>query len=146
MTIILRQAMQHEANDLLKLVGKAGLQSEGIKESIQNYLVVVSSDGETIGTVGLELIGKDGLLRSFVLKQKYSTESLLLKLIDKILVYSKEKGVETLYLLTKAGHVFEALSFKKVTEENTPKHIQNAEHVKNNAASGAELLAYALDS
>jgi amino-acid N-acetyltransferase len=146
MTIILRQAMQHEAKDLLQLVGKAGLQSEGIKESIENYLVVVNDEGETIGTVGLERIGKDGLLRSFVLKQKYSSETLLLKLIDKILVYSKDKGVETLYLLTKAVHMFEALSFKVVPKGKVPPHIESADHVKNNAASGAELLAYALDS
>jgi amino-acid N-acetyltransferase len=142
MTIILRQAMNHEANDLLELVGKAGLQSEGIKDSIENYLVVINGDGKTIGTVGLERIDKDGLLRSFVLKKEYSSESLLLKLIDKILIYSKDKGVETLYLLTKAVHVFEALSFKKVPKEEVPNHIKNAAHVKNNEASGAELLAY----
>ncbi|MFC0186972.1 GNAT family N-acetyltransferase [Fictibacillus aquaticus] len=144
MGIILRQAMAFESGDILSLVGKAGLTAEGIQESIGNYLVVENSDGETIGTVGLERMGEDGLLRSFVLKQDYSTESLLLKLMDKILVYSKKKGVKTIYLLTKSVSFFEQLSFIPVKNEEIPEHIKNSAHYKNNAEEKVVLLSYPL--
>ncbi len=140
MTIRLRAAMPHEAGSLGDLVKQAGLGTDGIREGIENYLVVENDKGDTIGTVGLERVFQDGLLRSFVIKKEYSSEQLFLRLIQRILLYCKEKGVETLYLLTKAVHLFEPLSFQPVPEKGTPPHIENTAHYKKTAGKDVVLL------
>ncbi|MDM5201398.1 MULTISPECIES: GNAT family N-acetyltransferase [Fictibacillus] len=140
MTIRLRAAMPHEARSLGDLVKQAGLGTDGMREGIGNYLVVENDKGETIGTVGLERVEKDGLLRSFVLKKEYSNEQIFLRLIQRILLYCKEKGVETLYLLTKAVHLFEPLSFRPVPAEKVPAHVENTAHYKKTAEKDVVLL------
>lgn len=146
MTITLRTAMPHEARSLGDLVRQAGLGADGInKEGIKNYLVVENDQGEMIGTVGLERVEKDGLLRSFVIKKEYSNENLFLRLIQRILLYCKEKGVETLYLLTKAVHLFEPLSFKPVPAKKAPIHIENTDHYKKTAGDEVILLSCTLN-
>ncbi|MGC4377335.1 hypothetical protein WD019_10405 [Fictibacillus sp. Mic-4] len=142
MAVTLRTATVNDTEKLLQFVDQAGLPSSGIKGWIENYLIVENEHREMIGTVGLEKVKNDGLLRSFVLKQEYSNETLFLRLIREILLYSKEKGVHTLYLLTRAPYLFEALSFEQVPTEQTPEHIENTLHYQNLAKEEVVLLSY----
>ncbi|EIT83849.1 hypothetical protein A374_18514 [Fictibacillus macauensis ZFHKF-1] len=141
MAISLRTAMPHETKQLTELIEQAGLQADGIQSGIRNYLVVENKEGMLIGTVGLELIEQDGLLRSFVMKKEYSSESLFLRLIQRILLYCKEKGAATLYLLTKADYLFEPLGFIVVPEDEAPAHITETAHYQVTTGEGILLLS-----
>ncbi|UTW70642.1 hypothetical protein KHA80_11240 [Anaerobacillus sp. HL2] len=56
-----------------------------------------------IGTVGIEPLGKDGLSRSLVMISENWNAKIGLDFIELAVAFGKQKGFETLYLMTNSS-------------------------------------------
>lgn len=115
---VIRQATSEDIHEVVAFLMKAGLSTEGIKHSIDCFLVVEDSENRLIGTLGIEVQEKIGLLRSLVVTSSFESEELF-ALFQEILKLAKEKELTRLYLISnrKASLAFfDLLGFKQETE------------------------------
>jgi len=90
------------AKDILpicKFLLEAGLSHEDIASNIQHFLLAKKND-ILVGTVGLEVLGEFGLLRSLAVVPDYRGKGIGDLLYSKIIAYACSQGVKQLYLLT----------------------------------------------
>ncbi|MFV8826313.1 GNAT family N-acetyltransferase [Alkalihalobacterium sp. APHAB7] len=147
MSIVIRIA---EAKDLLpiqRLVAKAGLTEEGIEKRLDHFLVVETDEKEIVGTVGIEPIGNDGLLRSLVIKSEHWNAKIGLDFLEIALAYAKQKELDQLYLIThRSLEFFEYLGFKIIEDEHIPEHVENSPHFGQYVKGVTKLMALDLQT
>lgn len=83
-------------------------------------------DGETLaGTVGLEIYGETGLLRSLAVDPRYRGGGLGARLLAAAELFAREHGVSALYLLTvTAEPFFRSRGYRRVPREEAPAAIR----------------------
>ncbi|OIJ21804.1 hypothetical protein BKP45_03655 [Anaerobacillus alkalidiazotrophicus] len=129
MGIVIRIATEKDLLPIQHLLAKASLSKRGLEQNIDNFLVVEDPNKKIIGTVGIEPIGKDGLLRSLVLTSENWNAKIGLNFIELAVSYGKQKGYENLYLLTNSSlPFFEYIGFKILAEDKIPDHLKQSEH------------------
>lgn len=129
MGIVIRIATEKDLLPIQHLLAKASLSKRGIEQNIENFLVVEDPEKKIIGTVGIEPIEKDGLLRSLVLASETWNAKIGLNFIELAVAYGKQKGYEKLYLLTNSSlPFFEYIGFEIIEEIDIPTHIRQSEH------------------
>ncbi|QOY37252.1 GNAT family N-acetyltransferase [Anaerobacillus isosaccharinicus] len=129
MGIVIRIATAKDLLPIQHLLAKASLSERGIEQNIDNFLVVEDPEKKIIGTVGFEPIEKDGLLRSLVMSSESWNAKIGLDFIELAVSYGKQKGYETLYLLTNSSlPFFEYIGFRILEENEIPKHLRASEH------------------
>lgn len=129
MGIVIRIATEKDLLQIQHLLVKAGISKEGIEQNIDNFLVACGPDKKIIGTVGIEPIEKDGLLRSLVLTSETWNAKIGLDFIELAVAYGKQKGFEKLFLLTNSSlPFFEYIGFQILEETEIPEHIKASEH------------------
>jgi amino-acid N-acetyltransferase len=93
--------------------------------SSQVRIWVLRKGQDIIGTIGLELYGDHGFLRSFAVTQPYRKLGMGGRLIDTLIEFSRSQGVHTLHLLTtSAENYFEKIGFKKWDRTEAPETIR----------------------
>lgn len=128
MTQKVRRANTLDVDNLTELLEKAGLSTEGLKENVDNFMVMEQEHGKLMATIGIEPLDSDGLLRSLVISEEVKGMQLF-SFFQGILTYAEKSGYERLFLLTHKADscaFFENFGFKQSTE--TPDHIQNSTH------------------
>jgi amino-acid N-acetyltransferase len=126
-----RKATQRDAVWIREVLRKAQMNNEGVDEHLEQFLVIEDSrqPGNRVGTVGLEIYGKRGLLRSFVLDQVSWNAATGLKLIGVVLTHASRLGLEEVYLMTgNAQPIFEYFGFVPVKWEDMPNDIRQSDH------------------
>lgn len=84
------------------------------------------SGGEVEGLVGLELLGRTGLLRSLVVCEKCRSNGLGSALVAHAESVARKSGIESLYLLTTtAEHFFSRQGYHKLPRETAPPEIRH---------------------
>lgn len=132
----IRIAKEQDMEQVVGILGQAGLSSAGVDENVDNFIVVENHQEKIIGAVGIEPIEKDGILRSLVITQEGGVDSLF-ELLECAVSLAKEKEMQHLYLLSKkatTSTLFQMFGFDKV-DNPIPEHIQNSEHVQNTTNS-----------
>ena len=115
---VIRQATSEDIHEVVSFLLKAGLSTEGIKNNIDCFMVVEDGDKNLIGTLGIEIHEKTGLLRSLVVTSSFESEELF-ALFQEILKLAKEKELTRLYLISnrKASlNFFDLLGFQHEKE------------------------------
>lgn len=114
-------------NDLLKvraLLAENGLPYEDIGEHI-NHFMLAWDNGTLVGTVGVELLGSDGLVRSLCVSSTYRNRGIASELCDRIEAYVRNTGVNRLYLLTTtAKDFFACRGYSVCSRESVPLTVQ----------------------
>ena len=88
-----------EEESIRELLKGCGLPYEDIAKHLSHF--ILAKDGNhLIGTIGLEIFGKDGLLRSLAVGNFYRSRGIAKALYDRILGYAHLQGITTLHLLT----------------------------------------------
>ncbi|WP_102348227.1 GNAT family N-acetyltransferase [Bacillus sp. Marseille-P3661] len=129
---VIRKATLADVDKMEQIVGQAGLQTEGIVDNVDNFLIMEDKDGVLTAVVGFEFQNSSGLLRSLVLT-KQSDQFFILELMKAAFEFSKKQGVETLYLCTQqqsSVDFFKFIGFEKV-EETHVEDLNEFEHYKN---------------
>lgn len=83
------------------------------------------SGGEFVGVGGVETYGPDGLLRSVVVREPYRGRGYGTALCAALEEQARERGVETLYLLTTtAAAFFRRRGYEAIPRERVPPKVR----------------------
>ena len=93
-------------------------------EHLAHFFVVKDQD-QVVGSIGLEVRGEFGLLRSLALGQSLRGQGLGIQLVEKIEAYARSRQISAFYLLTTtADRFFAHLGYQETPRESAPAPLQ----------------------
>lgn len=131
--ITIRRAGMEDLDIVQAVLLEAGVEKGNLSEWIESFLLAERTDGsnrEVVATVGLEKYGTNGLLRSLVIRKKAWTPDKGLDLLQLILAYSGDNGLEELYLLTESPSLFIHMGFTTVNDGEFPAELMSSLHFR----------------
>ncbi|MBU8881043.1 hypothetical protein BGM26_19155 [Bacillus sp. FJAT-29790] len=132
MEACIRCAKVEDVTRLAAFLEKANLSTDGIKESIDYFLMMESDFGDIKATLGIEPLGKIGLLRSLVMTPDVSEKDLFI-LFEQILILARDRQLTALYLATNKKSSLEFFRLMGFVQEETnglPEALYGSVHVK----------------
>ena len=132
METIIRCAQAEDIARLELFLEEAGLSKDGVKESIEYFLLMENHLGEIKATLGIEPLGKVGLLRSLAMRPDRTEKDLFL-LFEQILILARDRQINTLYLASNKKNsleIFNLLGFTEEIIESLPVELFQSKHVK----------------
>jgi amino-acid N-acetyltransferase len=104
----------------------SGLPSEDLSEQHLEHFIVLAQSGRIAGSVGIEKLGTDALLRSLAVDTMMRGEGFGKRLLQEIESYALHNDVRDLYLLTtSADNFFEHHGYDRVDRSTVPDAIRN---------------------
>lgn len=118
--VTISKATIDDIEPLSKLLRKENLPPDDIEKWIDYFLVM--KDGTIIiGGVGLEVWGKTGLFRSFVIAENYRAKGLGKELYNRIMLTAKKMNLGCVVLLAKGSTgFFEKNGFNFISRNDVP--------------------------
>lgn len=104
--MVLRAATSGDCAAVRTLLRACDLPVAGVDEAAMERFVVVERDGAIIGVAGLEIYGRDALLRSVAVSAEARTAGLGSALTEQVLAQAPVLGVQRVYLLTTTAESF----------------------------------------
>lgn len=115
------------------------MRTDGVDKHPERFWVLEEA-GESpriAGTIGMEVHGRNGLLRSFVIKRGNWQPQAVVKLLLLVLSAAHKRGIDELYLAAAGSSpLFETLGFSTVDGSELPEPIRDSEHLRQVANSG----------
>jgi N-acetylglutamate synthase-like GNAT family acetyltransferase len=129
------------------LVASAALPPDGLEDFLGEGYVVVEFDGELVGIEGVEVHGRDGLLRSAAVAPGWRGRGLGARMTRDRIAWSRRRGLRALYLLTTtAGDYFPRFGFVPADRTAAPDAIRNSLEFSQACPETALLMCLALGS
>ncbi|MBM6616762.1 GNAT family N-acetyltransferase [Bacillus suaedaesalsae] len=131
MTTVIRAAETKDVQVMKSFLGQANVSTKGLEEQIDHFVVMEDANGSILGTLGIQRIEQDGLLRSLVIS-KGADKTNILDMFRQILMLARDKELKRLYLATNkivSIEFFALMGFTRQNIEDVPQHIKLAEHV-----------------
>ena len=120
----IRKAINRDLDVVERLLTESGLPVDGVKENFSSF-VVAEEGGRIIGTVGLEKFGSVALLRSAVVSEGHRGGGVGRRLVERILQFAENDGIEELFLLTTtAERYFPRFGFARTTRSAVPPAVK----------------------
>jgi len=130
---------------ITKLLLNAELPPDDLERWIDNFLLLYVN-GNTVGCIGLEIWGKVGLLRSFVISEDYRSKGLGIKLYDRLLALAKAMNLSSILLLAIGASIFlEKNGFKFIDRNEAPESVKNSIQFKLEACRVYNVMKLDLD-
>jgi amino-acid N-acetyltransferase len=123
-----RDATRADAENVLALLRRENLPTDGVAEHLENFLV--AEEGESIvACAGMELYGDAALLRSVAVEPRYRRRGLGGELVGELIRRASRRGLRSVFLLTTtAEHYFAGRGFERVTRDSVdPALLASAE-------------------
>ncbi len=117
---------------LVVLLQETNLPPDDIELNMENFLIVrhleaIGDPEFLIGSVGLEIYKDSGLLRSLAVHPKFQGKGLGSRLVESMIDFAKEKGINRLFLLTDtAEEFFEKRGWVVVTRDKVPEDMKQS--------------------
>jgi amino-acid N-acetyltransferase len=127
------------------MLERAGLYAGGVDEHVQRFLVAerpgAPEQERLAGTVGMEVYGRSGLLRSFVVERKAWNPDLGISMFGAAMALAKRLQLQDLFLLSKSVHpLFLAMGFQPVEWDKAPREMRESDHVRQVSADAGTLM------
>ena len=107
----------------------------------QKYFWVGVDAGTVIGVVGVEVVGKVGLLRSLAVQDSARRQGLGRQLCDAAEDFSRDHGVSALYLLTTTAEAFfTACGYRPSQREVAPPQIRSTQQFNDLCPASSTLM------
>jgi amino-acid N-acetyltransferase len=136
----LRPANQADGDAICDLLAAVHLPTEGVKENIDSFVVYEIASG-IVAAGGLEFHGKLALLRSVVVETGQSGNGLGALICDRLETAARDKGVQTIYLLTaSAASFFRTRGYEELDRAQAPKVIRETEQFARLCPASAILM------
>ncbi len=117
-------ASRHDLPMVRALLSENALPDEDVGEHIGHF-ILAWNNGTLVGTVGVELLGTDGLLRSLCVSTSYRNRGIASELCNRIEEYVRNAGVNRLYLLTTTAKFFFARrGYSVCARESVPPEVE----------------------
>lgn len=132
MNSVIRCAEAGDTQDLVAFLKQAGLNTDGVAETIDCFLIMEDEMGRIEATIGMEPFGYIGLLRSLVMTAQASEKDLFL-LFEQMFLLARDKGMEDIFMATNklgAMKLVELLGFQQVNKTDLPNVLCQSEHVQ----------------
>ncbi len=101
----------------------AGLPAADVETGAQEYLLLEEGT-RLVGTVGLEVVGDDALIRSLAVAPDRRGRGLAAALTKEAVEIARARGVRTLYLLTTTAESYAARNgFERIPRAEVPPRI-----------------------
>jgi amino-acid N-acetyltransferase len=124
MTLEFRFGQEADLDQIIKLLAAGNLPTEDVSLGKITFMVALRAD-EIIGCIGLEALGKDGLLRSMAVKHDLRGNGVGQQLFLKLLSYCTQNEITDIHLLTvDAGRFFESKGFVYADRSKAPPSIK----------------------
>ena len=138
--VSIRPARKGDEVAIQGLLRLAELPSEDVSEHLETFLVAVVG-GEIVGTVGLEVTGSSGLLRSLAVAVPLRGIGLGKLLYGEIVEKARSLGIQRLGLLTTTAEGFFArVGFEKEKRSDIPPFIALSKEYKIYCPSTAVIM------
>jgi len=125
--IAYRLNTERDLEPIVSLLKKADLPVADITRSKIDFIVALDNNA-LAGVIGLEHYGTNGLLRSMAIDAVYRNNGIGAELLQRLLSYAKQLGINDLHLLTTtAEKYFASKGFVTSTRSYAPDVIQNTE-------------------
>ena len=116
----LRSSTPADDRKIRAFLEAAGLPATDVETGRQQFLLL-EEDERLVGTIGLEVVGEDGLIRSLAVASDRRGRGLAAQLHEGVLELARARGVKTLYLLTTTAEDYAARKgFERVPREMVP--------------------------
>jgi amino-acid N-acetyltransferase len=130
MSVTIRKAKVEELSKMLQLLERAELPGDGVAEHLSNFLVA-EDENDLVGTAGLEVYERVGLLRSLAVNPGIRGKGLGARLVESILALAREQDLETVYLLTTtADTYFPKFGFEKISRDELDPSLSASEELR----------------
>jgi amino-acid N-acetyltransferase len=108
------------------------LPQEDITPEHLRHFLVLKEEEQIIGLVGVEVLGRFGLLRSLVVDPRYRYQGFASQLVQKVEEYAAPIKIEALYLLTMTAEGFFAKrGYQKVERSSAPSPVHTTTEFRN---------------
>lgn len=120
----IEKAKRDELPLLKKILSACRLPAQDLTEGHLEHFFLLRNRSEALGSVGLEIHGDCGLLRSLAVDEAHRGGGLGERLVRRIESHAGEQGIGEIYLLTTtAEDFFRGLGYAEVTRGEVPDPI-----------------------
>ncbi len=125
---------------IILLLQSAGLPVEDLTNGLQNFYTALDN-GFVVGVVGLETYGRNGLLRSLVVKPEYREMKIAAALVDQVERTGRDLRLANIYLLTEtAKDYFTKKGYEQITREGAPESLKQSSEFSHVCPATAVLM------
>jgi amino-acid N-acetyltransferase len=126
----------------IALLAALGLPTGDLTDEHLEHFFFVGSDGSPIGLVGLEIHGRDALLRSLAVGESERGRGLGSRLVKRAESHAKAQAVRAIYLLTTTADGFCArLGYSRIDRSGASALIQGTKEFATLCPASAALMA-----
>ncbi len=126
MDVTLRRAQPEDMAPVEALLLERGLPLDGLEEHLHRFWVA-DGEGTVLGTGGLEVHGRLGLLRSLAVQPESEGTGIGSRLTWQLLEEAVEQGLREVFLLTtNASDYFPRFGFVRLKRREVPAEIQSS--------------------
>ncbi len=122
----IRNAEVKDLPVILALLKRVELPADDV-EKFYPYFLVAEIDEKVVGTAGMEVYGKKALVRSLAVAPEFQKRGIGKQLLNEILVFAKNNGMEDAYLLTyNIQSLAQKLGFVQINRGEVPEEVQQS--------------------
>lgn len=133
-----------KCSEIIRLLEKCKLPTADLRPDNSVFLGAFYNE-ELVGCIGLEQVGKSGLLRSLAVDQNYRGNGIGFELTKEVLTQALKKSYSEVYLLTTdAERFFTKAGFFKIVKENAPKVVKETKQYSEICSDSAVVMKISL--
>lgn len=137
----IRKPQADDLPSLKTLLATSGLPSEDLTEQHLEHFIILAQGGRVVGSVGIEKMGEEALLRSLAVDVMMRGEGFGKRLLQDIEGHALGNGVHRLYLLTtSADGFFEHHGYQRLDRSAVPESIRSTTQFAHLCPTGALCL------
>lgn len=141
----IRPASAGDRDEVEGLLRRMGLPPDGLDEQFGDAYAVAVADGRIVGAAGVEVYGRDGLLRSVAVDPAWQGRGLGAALTHERMRWAEARGLDTIYLLTNtAAGYFPKLGFAPVPRDEVPEGVRTSLQFASVCSSTANVMVLKL--
>ena len=139
---LLAPARASDRPELLSLLKACSLPVEDLPASLDDF-AVARDHGQLVGAMGLEVQGKQALLRSAAVASSHRGRGVASQLWQAILQRAQSAGLERLYLLTTTAQpMFTRWGWRALPREDAPALVRGSAQFRSLCPSSAALMQF----
>ncbi len=134
-------ASASDLKDVVGLLSAAQLPHEDVTAELVAHFLLVRRRGVLVGVIGLEPLGRVGLLRSLAVAGEAQGRGLGIALTGALERRARDRGIAELYLLTTtADRFFEKLGYRRLPRADAPAEIRGTTEYRELCAESSVLM------